>query len=173
VRIYHIARRADWDEARRTGTYTVSTLGRTLAEEGFIHASTRDQVGPVFTAFYRGVREPLVLLTIDPERLESPWREDLVGDETYPHIYGPLNPSAVTAAVPLNRRGGTESFTTLFVKEMAMRMFLALGVMVCAGVGAKVWSDRPLIGALIGAVLAGAVLLAGWIASRRGLGRGR
>jgi uncharacterized protein (DUF952 family) len=171
VRIYHIAKRADWEEARRTGSYTVSTLGRTLADEGFIHASTREQVGPVFTSFYRGVREQLVLLTIDPERLDSPWREDLVGDQTYPHIYGPLNPSAVTAAVPLTRRGGTESFTTLFVKEMAMRMFLALGVMVCAGVGAQLWPGRPLAGALLGALLAIAVLLLGRVATRPRRGR--
>ena len=38
--IYHIATTADWDRAGRDGEYTTSTRGRTLAEEGFIHAST-------------------------------------------------------------------------------------------------------------------------------------
>ncbi len=173
MRIYHIAKRTDWDAARQAGSYTVSTLGRTLAEEGFIHASKREQVNSVFANFYRGVREPLVLLTIDPDRLESPWREDLVGDQSFPHIYGPLNPSAVTAAVPLNRRGGTESFTSLFVKEMATRMFLALAVMVCAGVGAQVWSGRPLTGAVLGAGLGVALILVGRSVRARGLLRGR
>ncbi|MFZ2504296.1 MAG: DUF952 domain-containing protein, partial [Nocardioides sp.] len=78
MRIYHIASRADWERALRTGAYDVSTAGRTLAEEGFIHAARRDQVAGVHRAFYRGAREPLVLLTIDTDRLDVPWREDPV-----------------------------------------------------------------------------------------------
>ena len=38
-RIYHIAVRADWERALADGAYTRSTVDRTLAEEGFIHAS--------------------------------------------------------------------------------------------------------------------------------------
>ena len=32
-RIFHIAAAADWTAAQRSGTYTTSTLGRTLAED--------------------------------------------------------------------------------------------------------------------------------------------
>ena len=49
--IYHIAEAADWEQARRDGQYTMSTRGRTLAEEGFIHASTAAQV-PLVAAAY-------------------------------------------------------------------------------------------------------------------------
>jgi hypothetical protein len=38
--IYHIATGSDWVQARADGEYTTSTRGRTLAEQGFIHAST-------------------------------------------------------------------------------------------------------------------------------------
>ena len=104
--IYHIATAADWTRAQRDGQYTTSTRGRTLAEEGFIHASTQDQVGPVAGAYYRGVRN-LVLLVIDTERVGSPIRYERVPGQPdpYPHIYGPLNADAVVAARPFEAPG--------------------------------------------------------------------
>jgi uncharacterized protein (DUF952 family) len=42
--IYHIATAADWERARRDGEYSTSTIGKTLADEGFLHAS---QAGPL------------------------------------------------------------------------------------------------------------------------------
>jgi uncharacterized protein (DUF952 family) len=42
-----------------------------------------------------------VLLTIDTERLTSPWQVDPVGDDTFPHVYGPINASAVVHTEPL------------------------------------------------------------------------
>ena len=41
--IYHLAEQAHWRQALRDGTYTRSTRGRSLAEEGFIHASSAEQ----------------------------------------------------------------------------------------------------------------------------------
>ena len=94
--IYHIAMAADWARAQRDGQYTTSTRGRTLAEEGFIHASTAGQVAPVANAFYRGVPD-LVVLVIDPGRVGPEIRYELVpgSDAPYPHIYGALNTGAV------------------------------------------------------------------------------
>jgi uncharacterized protein (DUF952 family) len=42
------------------------------------------------------------VLTIDPARLTEPVREEPVGDEEFPHVYGPIVTSAVleVAAVP-------------------------------------------------------------------------
>jgi len=102
-RIFHIATAADWDEARRRGRYTTSTRGRTLSEEGFIHASRADQWQAVHERFYADVTEPLVLLVIDTERLAVPVLEEAVPgtDETFPHVYGALDPAAVVEAVPL------------------------------------------------------------------------
>ncbi len=99
--IYHIAVAADWERARRDGQYAISTLGRTLAEEGFIHASTAAQVVPVADAFYRDAPD-LVLLVIDTDRVGSEIRYECVPGqaEPYPHIYGPLNLDAVVATRP-------------------------------------------------------------------------
>jgi uncharacterized protein (DUF952 family) len=167
VRIFHIATAADWAEARRTGSYTTSSRGRTLAEEGFIHGCRRDQVGGVFRRYYADAREPLVLLTIETERLESPWREDPVGDDTFPHVYGPLSPKAVVSVEPLDRRGGTPGFTTIFVREMLLRGGLAVGAMLLAGLGSVIgkqvsdsWGELTgaLVGLLVGIALVVVVL---------------
>jgi uncharacterized protein (DUF952 family) len=100
MRIFHIATLADWKQAQATGTYTTSTYGRSLREEGFIHASRREQVRTVRDSFYSDVDEPLLVLEIETDLLDVPWREDQVGDEAFPHIYGPLNTSAVVGWRP-------------------------------------------------------------------------
>jgi uncharacterized protein (DUF952 family) len=128
-RIFHIATAADWRRALETGSYTTSTVGVSLAEEGFIHASRRDQVQGVFDRYYRSVGEDLVLLTIDTSRLGSEVRVEPVGDDTYPHVYGPINRRAVIEVAPLSRKGTTETVMSLWVKEMARRMGVALLVM--------------------------------------------
>jgi uncharacterized protein (DUF952 family) len=99
--IYHVASAQDWRDAREAGEYRISTRGRTLEEEGFIHCSQASQVAPVANRFYRGVRG-LVLLTIDPERLRSELRYEAVpgSDEPFPHVYGPLNTDAVIRVSP-------------------------------------------------------------------------
>ncbi|WP_335673882.1 DUF952 domain-containing protein [[Actinomadura] parvosata] len=77
------------------GEYRISTLGRTLEEEGFIHCS-RDlrQLRGVHTAFYGHVTEPLLVLDIDPAGL------DVRVENGFPHLYGPLPLAAVTAVRP-------------------------------------------------------------------------
>lgn len=134
-RIFHIATDADWRRTLETGTYTSSTVGRTLEEEGFIHASRRDQVQGVFDRYYRGLGEHLVLLTIDPSRLsDADVRIEAVGEDTYPHVYGPINRSAVVDVSPLDRRGGRETLMSLWLAGMAVRMGIALAVMVLVAV---------------------------------------
>ena len=100
--IYHITAGADWEQARRDGTYQLSTRGVTLAQEGFIHASTARQVPLVANAFYRG-DAGLVVLVIDTDLVEPEIRyEQPPGSgETFPHIYGPLSVAAVVGVRPL------------------------------------------------------------------------
>ncbi|MEO3744578.1 DUF952 domain-containing protein [Plantactinospora sp. B5E13] len=101
--IFHIAEAADWTAAQASGDYRVSTRGRTLAEEGFVHAARRDQVLGVAEAFYADAG-PLLLLGIDPTRLSAPVRDDEVAPGVvFPHIYGPINLDAVVAVTPLVR----------------------------------------------------------------------
>jgi len=100
--IYHIAVAADWARAVRDGQYTMSTRDRTLAEQGFIHAATAEQVALVANAFYRDVPD-LLLLVIDPALVGPEIRYEPVPGQAdpYPHIYGPLNLDAIVETRPL------------------------------------------------------------------------
>jgi uncharacterized protein (DUF952 family) len=104
-RLYHIATAPDWDRARQEGEYRTSTRGRTLSEEGFIHASTAAQVLPVANAVYLDEQQDLVLLVLDSSRIAAEIRREPVPGwaDPFPHIYGPLNVDAVVRAVPLER----------------------------------------------------------------------
>ena len=101
--IYHIAAAADWAQARRDGQYTISTRGLTLAEQGYIHACTAEQVALVASTYYQGVPD-LLLLVIDPGLVAEEIRyEHVPGQaEPYPHIYGPLNIDAVVQTRPFH-----------------------------------------------------------------------
>jgi uncharacterized protein (DUF952 family) len=93
--IFHICSSALWAEAKHSEYRCPS-----LESEGFIHCSTPDQVVEVANYLFRGNRS-LILLAIDPGRVIPPIRYEDAGNGTlYPHIYGPLNPSAVIAVEP-------------------------------------------------------------------------
>ncbi len=97
--IFHIASVEDWQAAQQSGDYRISTRGRSLADEGFIHASRRDQVEGVRAAFYADPGLRLVLLEIDPTQLQVELRLEvpLGAEVAFPHIYGPVRADAVVA----------------------------------------------------------------------------
>ena len=103
MRIFHIALESDWATAQETGSYTTSTRGVTLDQEGFIHCSRPDQVEAVRDRSYRDLDEPVLLLEIETDLLRSPWRLDALPDtgEEFPHVYGPVNIDAVVDTQPL------------------------------------------------------------------------
>jgi riboflavin kinase / FMN adenylyltransferase len=107
MQIFHVAVAAEWEAALEAGAYTTSTVGRTLAEEGFIHCSHEDQWQRVRRDFYADVTDPLVLLVIETDRLTAPVREDDVpgSDRPFPHVYGPINPEAVVEIRDLSLPG--------------------------------------------------------------------
>ncbi|MEO5745307.1 MAG: DUF952 domain-containing protein [Terracoccus sp.] len=103
--IYHLAQQSHWRAAQARGSYSQSTVGRTLDEEGFIHASTAEQWPLVRKRFYAAIDEPLMLLEIDEAKLTA----DLVrepghpgSDELFPHVYGPIEVRAVVATTRLD-----------------------------------------------------------------------
>lgn len=175
MRIFHIATADDWRAAKRAGTYTTSTRGRTLAEEGFIHASRGDQWQGVQARFYADVTGPLLLLVIDTDRLTSPVVVEAVPDadvdETFPHIYGPLNTDAVVNTVPLDGRPtGGESFSRLFFAEVFHNLglaFLVLATTVLGVLAGRAVDDDwgPITGAAVGLVVG--VLVARMLHRRR------
>ena len=104
MRIFHLTTPEAWELAQQAGTYTMSTRGRTLEQQGFIHCSEAHQVEGVRAYWYDDL-DDVLLLEIDTDLLTSPWRsEQLEGaDAPYPHVYGPLNLDAVVGAEPLTR----------------------------------------------------------------------
>ncbi|MGO9957905.1 MAG: DUF952 domain-containing protein [Solirubrobacteraceae bacterium] len=94
--LFHIARAEDWDQASRDGVYLISTLGKRLEEQGYIHLSFARQVKSVADLIYRGMNN-LVLLELDPGRLTAPVVvEPGAGtEELFPHLYGELSVDAV------------------------------------------------------------------------------
>ncbi|MEU1345944.1 DUF952 domain-containing protein [Streptomyces sp. NPDC005775] len=106
--LLHLTERPLWDAARGTGTYEMSTRGRTLHEEGFIHCSLPHQLPAVAELLYgAGGRaeagdQDLVVLVIDTERLPAPVRYESLrpGGEEFPHIYGPIPVEAVVGVLP-------------------------------------------------------------------------
>jgi uncharacterized protein (DUF952 family) len=90
--ILHCAPRVDWEAAVALGAYRAPSL----AESGFIHFSTPEQLLAVVNAMFRG-QSGLVLLCVESERLSAELRhENLEGGTTlYPHVYGPVELDAV------------------------------------------------------------------------------
>ena len=97
--IVHLALASDWDAAWPSGEYRVSTIGATLDEVGFIHASTDEQLAATFERFYAGVDEDLVMVVMDTELAGESGApvvfEDAGNGELFPHIFGPIRPSCV------------------------------------------------------------------------------
>ena len=102
--IYHICKRAEWNNALSRGAYLGSSQD---AADGFIHFSSRHQV-MASAAKHRARQEGLVLLTVDPLILGKDLRwEPARGGELFPHLYGPLPTTAVKAVddLPLDDEG--------------------------------------------------------------------
>lgn len=111
--LLHIAHRSEWEAAERTGSYPMSTRGRTYAAQGFVHASHPHQIARVAAFVHGDDPEPLVVLVIDPEAVQADGveihEEDGGAGELFPHIYGELRPAWVTEARPARFEDG--SFT--------------------------------------------------------------
>jgi uncharacterized protein (DUF952 family) len=94
--LYHITHSEDWTQAELEGIYQSDSLSK----EGFIHCSFGEQIVGTANNFYRG-QSDLILLKIDPTKVKAEIRcEDLYQmNQSFPHIYGPLNLDAVVKVV--------------------------------------------------------------------------
>jgi uncharacterized protein (DUF952 family) len=96
--IYHITTKTEWNEALKKGFFEAPSL----KEEGFIHCSYEQQVTGIVERFYAGKKD-LVKLVIDTDKLSSKiifeWSPSV--QDTFPHIYGPINTEAVTDVIAI------------------------------------------------------------------------
>lgn len=95
--ILHIAPLVAWESAISSGYYKPPPLD----SDGFIHCSTIVQTVETANQFYASQKD-LVLLSIDTKKTEAEVKyeapacdNDQREESLFPHIYGPLNVSAV------------------------------------------------------------------------------
>ncbi len=96
--IYHVTTAGEWADAKQSGFYEHPSL----KEEGFIHCSQQHQVAAVLERYFSG-KTDLVKLVIDTDKLTSKYIFDWSQStqDTFPHVYGPINADAVVDALPL------------------------------------------------------------------------
>jgi uncharacterized protein (DUF952 family) len=96
--IYHITTAVEWGEANMNGYYETPSLNT----EGFIHCSKEEQVNGVLERYFRD-KTDLLKLVIDTDKLSAELKFEPSGslNETFPHIYGPLNLEAVIGVLPV------------------------------------------------------------------------
>lgn len=99
--ILHITHRPDWEASFGKGYYQPSSLN----SDGFIHCSTIEQTADTANQYFHN-QQDLLLICIDTNktepavRYEAPAGEDDKRTESlFPHIYGPLNVSAVIRVI--------------------------------------------------------------------------
>lgn len=88
--LFHITTREAWAAAQRAGVYTAPSLD----DVGFIHLSLDRQWPGARDRFFRSATG-LVLLVIEPGRLQGEVRFERADGDSFPHLYGPLNVDAV------------------------------------------------------------------------------
>lgn len=94
--IYHVTTAAEWNKAKEDGSYESPSL----KSEGFIHNSEEHQVAGVLQRYFAG-KDNLVKLVIDTDKLTSRYVQEWSPStqDTFPHIYGPINLDAVIDVV--------------------------------------------------------------------------
>ena len=90
--IYKICPEALWREAEKAGRFDGAPVD--LAD-GYIHFSTAEQVGETAAKHFAGQRG-LLLVAVDAASLGEALRWEVSrGGALFPHLYAPLDPSAV------------------------------------------------------------------------------
>jgi glutathione S-transferase len=110
MRILHVALPQDWARGHADGSYDISTRGVSLVDEGFIHASTLAQVGPVLDRYFADVAA-VDLLVIDLDKLDHEgaqvlWEHVEGAEDPFPHVYGVIPTQTVVEVVRLEHEPG-------------------------------------------------------------------
>jgi len=101
--IFHIVIESDFHTHFNGDAYSPLSL----AEEGFVHCAFKDSVVPVANDYFASASERLLVLEIEPEKLNTEVRYEspapiagggsthLESGRQFPHIYGPVNNNAI------------------------------------------------------------------------------
>jgi len=101
--VFLVATKEQASEIVQLSHYSAESLG----SEGFIHLCKAHQVGFVLDTFYKDIKN-IKLLIIDVSLLEADLRfeapvPNITDDQSFPHLYGPLNTNAIVDIVDAER----------------------------------------------------------------------
>jgi uncharacterized protein (DUF952 family) len=89
--IYLLSSQAEYRQALDKGML----IRDSLQSEGFIHASPKSQLNRLANKYYQNKIQPLILV-VEKKLISEKVRWEPATGGLYPHIYGPLNTSAIT-----------------------------------------------------------------------------
>ena len=95
--IYHLAVRSEWYDHADSVSYAPARF----EGAGFIHCSEKHQLQVVANRVFRG-RDDLLLLRLDPTRLEAKTTYESGGSMKFPHIYGKIDKASVIDLAPIH-----------------------------------------------------------------------
>ncbi|MDX1909302.1 MAG: DUF952 domain-containing protein [Bacteroidia bacterium] len=83
--IYHLVPADEWSQVLNLNVYRPASL----ATEGFIHCSYRDQVLATAARFFSAY-DDLVVLVINEKRVKAHLKAEAAHEELFPHVYREL-----------------------------------------------------------------------------------
>ena len=96
--IYHIVTPETWERYKNEPFYEAESL----AIEGFIHCSYRNQLPEVLDRYYKNAGR-VFILHLNPQLLTSELvAEASTNNEIYPHVYGRINSQAIVGVEERN-----------------------------------------------------------------------
>lgn len=97
--VYHLCIQSDFDRLKTEDSYQTQDL----AETGFIHCCTKQQMSGVLDRFFNEEQE-LIALKINPSKLKAKIVYELSDQqlELFPHIYGCINLNSVEEITSIN-----------------------------------------------------------------------
>lgn len=121
--IYHIVPEKEYLKSIEEEHYIPDNFN----DFGFIHCAFEVSVLSVADDYYLNIKDRLILLKINPERLIANVRNEeavpeqgsgtshLGTSKIFPHIYGPLNNSAIEGIGELKKENGKYSWPVNFI----------------------------------------------------------
>lgn len=103
--IYHLILPKEWEKTLNKSSYAPASL----AEEGFIHFSTQEQVLRTAERFY-GDQSEMVVLEVSEKQVKPHLKWETADGEQFPHVYSglPLEAIANTRVIWKNKAGTWE-----------------------------------------------------------------
>ena len=85
MRLFHVLSRSEWEALEGESEHRPASL----ETNGFVHLCREEQLPGVIERWFAG-RTDLVVLELDPERLDAPLDWAKLPHGTFPHLLGPL-----------------------------------------------------------------------------------